>query len=107
VTPAAVGNLIVMVPADETQVTATGLEGGQPVAMGEGQGSIRMYRAQNLAAGAMAKLAITGIKAAPAEADGGMPETGWSGRNVAIGAAFLLVLAGAALMLMKKPKAEK
>jgi hypothetical protein len=107
VTPAAVGNLIVMVPADETQVTATGLEGSPPVSMGEGQPAIRMFRAQNLAAGAMVKLAIAGIKAAPAGADTGVPETGWSGRNVAIGAAFLLVLAGAALMLMKKPKAEK
>ena len=60
---------------------------------------------QNLASGTTVKLAITGIQAAPAEgeASGGV----WSMRNVAIGGAFLLVLAGAALMLMKKPKAEK
>jgi hypothetical protein len=107
VTPAAVGNLIVFVPADETQVAATGLEGGKPVKMGQDMGTVRMYQAQNLAAGAAVKLAITGIKAAPAEAGGGMAEAGWSTRNVAIGAAFLLVLAGAALMLMKKPKPEK
>jgi len=106
-TPAAVENLIVFVPADDVQVTATGISGGQAVDMGEG--SIRMFRGQHLAAGQTAVLSIKGIKApaadvAVASATG---STGFSLRNVAMGAAFLVALIGAGMILIKKPQEKK
>lgn len=106
--PAAVGNLIVFVPADDVQVTATGLTGGQPVDMG--QGAVRMYRAQNLAPGSKALLSVTGIK--PVGADPGaeaaaIKPSGFSARNVAMGGAFLIALIGAGMMLMKKNQVKK
>jgi hypothetical protein len=66
-----------------------------------------MYRATNLAAGATVRLAITGIKAAAGEADAAAPATGLNARNVAVGGAFLLVLLGTALLLLKKPQGKK
>jgi hypothetical protein len=109
-TPAAVENLIVFVPADDVQVTATGgLSGGKPVDMGEG--SIRMFRGQKLAAGETATLSIKGIKAAPAPGTPGagtegatVAATGFSARNVAMGGAFLIALIGAGMILIKKPQ---
>jgi len=106
-TPAAVENLIVFVPADDVQVTATGISGGQAVDMGEG--SIRMFRGQHLAAGQTAVLSIKGIKApaadvAVASATG---STGFSLRNVAMGAAFLVAIIGAGMILIKKPQEKK
>ena len=108
-TPAAVTNLIVFVPADDVQVTATGLTGGQPIDMG--QGPIRMYRAQNLPAGAVATLSIKGIKPAAADADAAAaPEikpAGISGKSIAMGAAFLIALVGAGMIFIKKQSPKK
>ena len=79
--------------------------------MGQGGGKVRMYTAQNLAAGAVATLSISGIKPAPvAAADDSPADTSsstLSPRNLVMGGAFLLVLVGAALMLMKKPAAKQ
>ena len=86
------------------------MEGQDAAVQGTGGGAVRMYSAENLAAGALANLSITGIKAAPAAAEdvaAGGGGSQMSPRNLAVGGAFLLVLAGAALMLMKKPQAKK
>jgi hypothetical protein len=105
--PAAVGTLVVFLPADDTQVTATGLTGGDPVDMG--QGKIRMFRAQGLQTGAIANLSIKGIKAAAIDEHGApaVATSKFSPRNVAMAGAFLLVLGGLALMLMKKSPSKK
>jgi hypothetical protein len=105
VTPAAVDNLIVFVPADGTQVTSSGpLSGGDVVNMGES--SNRMFRAQNLPGGATASISVKGIKASLAE-DAPAGPSKWTARNVAIGGAFIMVLAGAAMVLFKKPQPKK
>jgi hypothetical protein len=91
--PAAVGTLIVIVPADGTSVTGPGLEGGEKMDMGNGQGSVRMFRATKLAAGTTMTVAIRGLG-------------GGNLRNVLIGGAFLLVLVGVGVGLMRKPKAK-
>jgi hypothetical protein len=106
--PAYVGALKVFLPADETQVTATGLTGGDPVAMGGG--NIRMFQAQGLAAGTTVNLSIKGIKPTPVdEHDHAAPvaQGKFSARNVAMAGAFLMVLGGLALMLMKKNPSKK
>lgn len=107
--PATVGTLVVFLPADDAKVTATGLSGGDPVDMG-GQGKVRMFRGQNIQPGAVASLSIKGIKPPPdAHADHSAPAAvgRFSARNIAMGGAFLMVLAGIALMLMKKSPGKK
>jgi hypothetical protein len=106
--PATVGHLMVFVPADGAEVKATGLEGGDVTKMGEG--NVRVYRASNLQAGTMARLAITGI--VPMIGDGHEPgevakTSGFTAKNMALGGAFLMVLVAAGMMLMKKPAAKK
>jgi hypothetical protein len=111
VAPEAVGNLIVFLPADDAKVTAAGLSGGSAVDMG--QGSVRMYRAENLKAGQTALLSIAGIKATtPADVPGAagasaIKPPAMSARNVAMGGAFLIALIGAGMILIRKPQAKK
>lgn len=93
VAPAAIENLIVVVPADGARVTAKGLEGGQAVKMGEDRGAVRMYRAMDVPAGTKVVVAIGGIG------------KGWAGmRKMLMGAGFLLVLAGVGVMMMRRKK---
>ena len=109
VTPAAVGSLIVFLPADDSKVSVTGLTGGKPMDMGDG-GSVRMYRADNLPAGATASISVTGIKPAPAANTGDssvIKPPGLSARDIAMGGAFFIALIGAGMVLMKKPQAKK
>jgi hypothetical protein len=71
---------------------------------------VRMYQAENLAAGASARLTIQGIKPADADlagADAIKPASGVSMRNIALGGAFLITIIGAGMILMKKPQARK
>jgi hypothetical protein len=106
--PANVGTLVVFAPADETQITATGLSGGTPVDMG--RGAVRMFKATDIGPGTRIALSIKGIKPAPitagehADHDHAAPLAAgrFSARNIAMGGAFLMVLAGIALLLMKK-----
>ena len=106
--PATAGQVIVFVPADSTQVVARGLTGGAAVDMG--QGKVRMFRAQNVLATANAGLSITGIKAglAAGAMAAGEPaaatDSKFSARNLALGGAFLIVLLGVGMLLIKKPK---
>jgi hypothetical protein len=108
-----VGNLIVFLPADGTDVKATGISGGEAVDMGEGK--VRMYRAQDLAPNFKVNLSIRGIKPTPAAAAADSSDdvplaaapSRFSARNLAMGGAFLMVLIGAGLMLMKKPQPKK
>ena len=103
-----VESLRVFLPADDTTVKATGLtDGGTIDTEAMGGGILRIYRADGLAAGTTASLSVTGIKPAEAEGDLAAVRSRFSARNVALGGAFLLVLAGAALMLMKKPQPRK
>ncbi|HUO09482.1 MAG TPA: hypothetical protein VM008_14330 [Phycisphaerae bacterium] len=106
--PAAVDNLIVFAPADGATLTPTNLLGGD--IMDAGQGKVRMFRAQNLAAGATATLTISNLlssaplSATPAPTGSDNP---LSAKNIAIGGAFLLALVGVGMMLVKKPQAKK
>jgi hypothetical protein len=111
-TAATVANLIVFLPADDVQVSATGLTGGTPVDKGEGP--VRMYTAQNLDLGAKVALAISGITPQLVESEGaGDGETpvkaasGLSARSIALGGAFLIALIGAGMIVVKKSGAKK
>jgi hypothetical protein len=75
-----------------------------------GQGKVRMFRGQNIQPGTVASLSISGIKPAPdTHADHSAPVAvgKFSARNIAMGGAFLMVLAGIAVMLMKKNPHKK
>jgi len=102
--PAAVDNLIVFTPAQGARVEAAGLSGGEVVDAGDGKA--RMFRAQNLAAGATVSLNISDL-VAPAPLAAVSPDSPATARNVAVGGAFLLVLIGAGMMLIKRPQPRK
>lgn len=106
--PAAADNLIVFAPADGATIQATGLNGGDVVDAGDGK--VRMYRAEHLAQGAPVALSISNITAPAAEvpvAVAPVVASPSSARNVAVGGAFLLVIVGGAMMLIKKPQPRK
>ena len=111
--PAAADNLIVFAPADGALIKAEGLSGGDVVDSGSGQ--VRMYRAENLAAGATVNLELSninipsaaGIAPAAGGAPNARPEISNGPREVALGGAFLMVLVGGAMLLMKKPQVKK
>ncbi|MGN6369248.1 MAG: hypothetical protein ACTHN5_13385 [Phycisphaerae bacterium] len=104
-----VDNLIVFAPADSTTLTANGLAGGDVMDMGMGGGGspmkVRMFRAQNLAAGATVTLTISNLlSSAPLTASAAGP---FSSKNIALSGAFLLALLGAGMMLARKPQPKK
>jgi hypothetical protein len=101
--PVPVGSLMVFLPADQTKVTATGLEGGDVMSMGDH--SVRVYKEQNLPAGARADLEISGLAAAPTGLAPAVNKSALSPKNLALAGGFLVVLVGAGLLLRKPRKA--
>ena len=82
---------------------------GQAVDMGP-QGKVRMFRGASLKPGLIATLAIKGITAAPAEPETAAvatPSSKFSITNLALAAAFLMILVGAGMIFAKKPQPKK
>jgi hypothetical protein len=102
VAPAAVGRLMVFMPEDGSTYTAEGL--GQPESSPSPQGTMRIYKAQDLAAQARASLAIT--KKAKAGAPGPQSSTSLPKVIAAVGGSALLAV-GAGVALYKSPRHQK
>jgi len=98
--PTDVGSMMIFLPADGVNVTATGITGGKEVNMGEGP--VRMYRDSNVKAGSTATLAISGLGAEALAAP--TTESKLNAKTVALAGVFMIVLGGIAWILARKPK---
>jgi hypothetical protein len=108
--PAAVSHAMFFVPDDGSAVTAQGLESGGVADMGNGK--TRFYKAQDVAAGAVMKLSVSGITAhteadspsAPSSESHGSASSGQLAKVVAGAGGLAIFLVGGMLLLMKSPK---
>jgi hypothetical protein len=107
--PALTKNMIVMLPDDNTPVSAVGLEGPSTVNMGSG--NTRFFRGQDIKEGASIKINVTttpaAVKAAaPAKASSSI-NASQTGKLIAGAGGLLIFLVGGTLMFLKAPKNAK
>jgi hypothetical protein len=115
-TAAPVKHLMIFVPDDRSTVSAEGIASGGSADMGNGK--TRFYKAADLAAGAVVKLNLTGITAAPTpaaaatELPAGHPaasanESGQAAKLVAGAGGLMIFVVGGFLVFLKAPKSSK
>jgi hypothetical protein len=110
-TPAAVSHAMFFVPDDGSTVAVQGLEAGGVADMGNGK--TRFYKANDVAAGAVMKLTVSGITARAGANDPAAPSTasslgssasGQIPRIIAAAGGLVIFIVGGMLLLMKSPK---
>jgi hypothetical protein len=101
-TPAPIGSMMVFAPDDGSTIVAQGIEDGGLATMGGGK--TRVFRANNLAAGAKIELAMSNLSAKPQAA---MASSSKTAKIVAGAGGLSIFLVGGMFLLRKGPGSAK